>query len=183
MTCKELESLLNEDIKMVQSMEVRDHIHYCEFCRKLCEELVSLDELSNLLRNVSQAPDGFMAQVCERTTQRTGLPMYWQHVAALCCILLGVVFLWPAVESSGKKELLVEAQVSEKRKLAKASDAVFSGSVVDDPETLSHVDLVVTPPRKPGDSPQQDFILRLPSRIEIHRTNLHDDFYLNHVSH
>lgn len=180
MNCKELERLVVEDIRTVNDVEVQDHIGRCDKCEKLCREFLSMEGLSSRLRDQVEAPDDFSARVCERLTQGAGWWVFRRPVVALCVVLgAAVLVLWATevqVGSSAEKTVLNSRQIVEESEFLPRAfvnePGLRDANHVRDP----YVDVILRAPAEP------EYILRLPSRIEIHRTDLHHDFYLNHVS-
>ena len=179
MTCKKVERLLTEDIRAVEKAEVQTHIRCCCSCEKLYRELLSIKELSPLLRESKKAPVDFTSQVYRRLSK----PSLWQiygrpALSVSLAILVAVGFLWirEVQQQTTEKAMVASERILE-------AEEPFSEPVVDDLQVVDgdhvegpYVDVILSSPSEP------EYVLRLPSRIKVRTTNLHHDIYLNYAS-
>ena len=91
MNCKEVERLLTEDISQGNDARVQDHIGSCSLCRRLHRELISISELSPLLRTIDKAPADFSSRVFQRLAPSSLWQLQWKPVLTLGLVMLGLV--------------------------------------------------------------------------------------------
>lgn len=165
MNCQEVQDNLIEDLDCRLDEEISIHLKCCSECRFLDEDLLALGELARSLGNQCQVPSDFGSKVLEQAAKSNAAgPWGLKPIcAALFLAMLAVGFLWIKDGAGGFAE------------------EVGGGSVVsfreqEDNVEPSYVEVVVEDPLV------GNVILRLPSVIEIHRTDLHEDSNRKNVS-
>jgi len=177
MTCKQVELILAEDIRAVEQAEVQDHIRCCGDCEKLYRDLLSMEEISRLLGETAQAPTDFSSRVHQRLAESSGWQLFWRPVFVVgLLILISAGFLWVRVVQTTDEPVLaarpiVQEDESRSERLVNVSQRVEPRQAPD-----PYVEVILSSPSQP------EYILRLPSRINIRTTHLHHDFYLEHAS-
>lgn len=167
MNCRELEKLLLDDLRAADRSAAREHLEKCPACDALRRELQALRELSGMLQTDAEAPDEFTAQVVTRVRAGSNHESNRRLTTAAAGVLvISGVLLWTAVSETGNTQ---EDPVEIDRALP---DAAAEFDMNEPPVQL----LLETPS-------ESEYILEVPSRIKIHRQELHDEFYLTQVSH
>ncbi len=172
MNCKSVQRRLTEDLTVArQDGSLLEHLRGCPQCQTLCEELVSLQELSRELRRSIPAPAHFpsaprVGRRVESPWQRRWKPAFALAVAAV--LALGV--MWISGSGSGDPAVPAPQQIQ-------SLQEVLTLPVEAESLSAPYVEILL------NESSEQDHVLRLPPTIEIRRTQLHHDFELRHVSH
>jgi len=177
MTCEEVQEQLSHDIEAARSRGVREHLLQCDDCRKLCAELRSLGDLSRLLADSVKAPSGFSCRVREKLAERSRRQLYWSPVLAglAVAVLAGLTWL-VGVEPYSAAPVLLPLSAGEIEPLPlnrPGREVQWVG--------LAPVITLERAGRPDGDEALNDSV-KLPSRIEVRRTSLHDDAYLKYTS-
>ncbi len=189
MNCTTVERLLTEDLGSAESADLSRHLHECQHCRELYRELKSLEELSGELKNDMQAPAFFASRVCARASEPAG-PRRLLALALLTTCVIG--FSSFAIVKSG---ILSDAAVVQTAApsvavtgSATADQAIEPLWITDWPVAESniasdrgrdprYVEILVSEPS------ESDFIVRLPSAIEVGSNQADNEYYLRQVSH
>ncbi|MEE2821790.1 MAG: hypothetical protein VYA53_02290 [Acidobacteriota bacterium] len=178
MTCKEVERLLTENISRGQDFQVQQHIRRCSVCKKFYHDLDSMSELSHLLGKMDKAPTGFSSSVHQRLAQQPYLGwLHWRVAPVLCLLILGLTsLLWiREAQFTRKGEILISEEMFQETPFVRVGDGdlqLIDGDAVPNP----YVDVIL-------ESPSEDeYILRLPSRIKIRTNDLNHEIYLNNTS-
>lgn len=142
------------------------HLKECEECRSVYADLLEIEELSRSLSGRVQVPPNFREEVLAKVArERPSRP--FRLVAALAGVVLlaATASFFQGVES-------VDSTRHE-------GESALEGGRPDKarPAEPTYVDVIVT-----GEEDEK-FILRLPSVIEVRRTELQEDFYISNVSH
>lgn len=169
MNCVHVQTSLAEDLLNRTDAEVAAHLASCPECRKLCDELLELEDLSRSLSGQFRVPTEFRDEVLERLDDRRDRRRRRFGFAAAILVIGLVVaaFVRPwESHSAGDPS-------------ASNSPAVmhFDGSAEAPAAEPGYVDVVVT--RDGSD----ELILRVPSVIEIRQPQIQEDFFINNVSH
>ena len=176
MKCQEVERRLLEDSSARQERGLQEHLHSCPGCAQLCRELLSMEESWASLRESSKAPRGFVEGTRHRLRRESRRGAYRMAAVAACLLVAAVALtFWPPgdqTHSSDGTAVHFAAPRPPTPPLAAGNLSVEPGGADD-----RYVDVVVESPSS------AEHILRLPSRIEVRRTRLHDDFYLSNISH
>lgn len=169
MNCVDVQTNLAEDLLRRIDEEVVNHLSDCPECRRLCDELLELEDLSRSLSGRFRVPTEFRDQVLVRLAQRKTRRR--RRVGFACAFVLIAVVVaafvrpWEVDQESdrtvGPPPVVMQSDVPVGRVLSKPD----------------YVDIVVS------QDGSDDLILRVPSVIEIHRTQLQEDFYIRNVSH
>lgn len=175
MNCKAVEKRLTEDVRTAAEASLQQHLAQCRGCRELYRQLLSLGELSGTLKSKVEVPADFAARVLERSVETR--PWAYYGKPALAVVVLVVFsggFLGTDLPPGGAGAAPA-ATVAEDRQqglVAESGTVVFEVSE----STGPYVDVLLDHPADQGR------VLRLPSRIEIRKSALHHDSYLQHVS-
>ncbi len=171
MNCGQVQTNLAEDVLSRTDEDVASHLSSCPECRRVCEELLELEDLSRSLSGQFRVPTEFRDRVLARLDEQRA--RRWRRFGLVAAVLIaGVIvaaFVRPwdddsaaEVEAAGRPIVM---------QVGPPSGQAETGSI-------DYVDVVVS---RDGTN---DLILRVPSVIEIHRTQLQqEDFYINNVSH
>jgi hypothetical protein len=172
MNCKEVQNNLLEDLTSRFNESVADHLDGCSECKSLCQDLMELEDLSSFLQHQVSAPPDFRLNVL--STAKKVLPRWMFSIGpALAFVILitvsaGVLAFWDSpsvvpggalvVDNSGES-LMIDYEISE----------------IEIDENLEYVDIV-------QETPDGQVILRVPSVIEVRRTELHEESEFRNVS-
>lgn len=174
MSCQELVELLLDRLDACEPA-VREHLKGCSECRRAYEELKSLDELQRALAGTVHAPAEFSGQVLSALSARRRRIRWVLPSAFAGLMFVGLGIAWLA----GFSGTAVPGELPAYGELG----------VVSDQPGEDHEDQALPPGDRPyvdvvlENAPELEFILRLPSTIEIRASGLHDDFYASNVSH
>ncbi len=178
MNCKEVKKLLSDDLAIGARTSVRVHLKQCSHCRSLYETLAEIGDLSLNLRAGQGAPRDFSSSILQQTAALPPAPRFrWQPVAMVLSFLVvlgGAAVIWtPEIQ---------RPLTSQQRGLARAP-AREPAVLVEEPvirdlsqPASGYVDVVIRHPSQP------DQILRLPSTIQIRRSDLPREAYATKVS-
>ncbi len=168
MNCVEIQTSLAENLEARFDPLIAVHLDGCVHCSRTCQELLELEELSRSLSGRFKVPSNFRDEVLCRYEEDKPLRR-WRMVLGVSCVALLaalVVFFKPwEVSGSDRSPSAVPSAVhSTTSGVLPAADSGF-------------VEIVV-----PGEG-DDEMIVRLPTVIEVRRTQLQEDFYLSNVSH
>lgn len=169
MNCGQVQHNLAEDLASRADPELARHLNSCAACRRMCDDLLELEELSQSLSGSFRVPDSFQAEVLARAAlERPRNRRLRLALAAGFCFaaFLGLVRPWEGLNAVD----LPDAGPYPERWSASIEDGGSEGQVPLVEVLIEGFD-------------KQPVILRLPSTIEIRRTDLQEDFYIRHVSH
>lgn len=177
MTCQEVTKLLTEDIQAMNQLKVRAHLAQCLECEEFRGELLSLESLAGLLRDQVRAPSDFSSKVDSSLRESSS---GWKPVfAVVAVVLVSLIALWGVKNGYGvfesEQSVVSSREVKQEYTLPGRTGAVELPRL--DPRSDDYVEVILDGPSEP------EYILRLPSRIEIRRSQLHRDSSLKHVSH
>jgi hypothetical protein len=169
MNCVHVQTSLAEDLLSRTDEEVAAHLSACPDCSRLCDELLELEDLSRSLSGRFRVPTEFRDEVLARLAERKARRRRRFGVAAAVALvaLLLAVFVRPWETSR-----VTDRHAGVPPVVMQLAAPVGQGQTGSD-----YVDVVVT------QDGGEDLILRVPSVIEIHRTQLQEDFYISNVSH
>jgi predicted anti-sigma-YlaC factor YlaD len=160
MNCRRFQSSLAEDLLNQGEERVAAHLKECEECRAVYSDLLEIEELSRSLSGRVQVPPNFREEVLAKVARkRRSRPFRLVAAVAGVVLLAATVSFFQGVES-----------VDSTRHKGGRPDKAR-------PAEPTYVDVIVT-----GEE-NEEFILRLPSVIEVRRTELQEDFYISNVSH
>ncbi len=168
--CLHVQTSLAEDLLSRTDEEIGGHLAVCPACRRLCDELLELEDLSRSLSGRFRVPMEFRDQVLSRLEQRKSRRRRRIGIAA-AALLVAVVasaFVLPW-KTPGASPAANVRQATDPQMVAPAAGQSQSAP--------GYVDIIVDQDGSDG------MILRVPSVIEIHRTQIQEDFYINNVSH
>lgn len=177
MTCGEVRKLLEENIQARNELEVNGHLHQCPECYAVCGELLSLESLSELLRDQVRAPSDFLSKV-EVSIRRSFIG--WKPVFAVgVVVLVSIMALWSLSITDGIFEPHQFISSSQEIKQENMLSGKQIGAEWPTLESKSdgYVDIILEDHSRPK------LIVRLPLRIEIQTGQLNQDSFLEHVSH
>ena len=176
MTCREVERLLIDE-KRMNDPEVLDHLRECPDCEQLRAEFLSMEELNRLLRDRVQAPSDFASRVSEARRRMSGWRVCCRPAFALAVLaLVSLIVVWAAglkLDFSSPEKAWVSSAVLPG---AESLPEVRMEAEWISPLPKAYVDVAV------GNSFGPGYVVRLPSRIEIRRTELHAESHLKNVS-
>jgi hypothetical protein len=167
MNCKQVQAALIEDLSHRADAEAAEHLRCCEPCRTLCDELLELEDLSRSLSGRFRVPPTFQSEVLAKAAQATPARRRRRMMAAVAITAAALVLAlpWGSTETGARSGTYPD------------SAAVWSLDRGPVSRESPYVEVVVS-----GHG-EEDVILRLPSVIEIHRSELQEEFYINNVSH
>lgn len=167
MNCKRVQAALIEDLSHRADAEAAEHLRSCKPCRILCDELLELEELSRSLSGRFRVPPTFQSEVLAKAAQAgpARRRRRMMVVAAIAAAALVLAWPWSSTETGAKSGTHPDPA------------AVWSLDKGPVSRESRYVEVVVS-----GHG-EEDVILRLPSVIEIHRSELQEEFYINNVSH
>jgi hypothetical protein len=168
MNCVEIQTSLAENLSARSEPLIAEHLAGCVDCSKACEELLELEALSQSLSGRFKVPSNFRDTVLCRFEEERPLRRWRTLLGVSCVVLLAavVVFFKPWAVSG-----------SEGNPAAGSSFSYPTSSMSVPSADADFVEIVV-----PGEG-GNEIIVRLPSVIEVHRTQLQEDFYITNVSH
>jgi hypothetical protein len=167
MNCEQVQLSLVEDLANRTEEQVARHLESCAVCRRVCDELLELEDLSRSLSGRFRVPATFQAEVLARAAverPRKRRLRFALAAAVFVVISLGLVRPWDRLSA-----------VDAPRREEPHRWAVSWGEGVPERDTPM-VEVVI-------EGQEEPLILRLPSTIEIRRTDLREDFYIQNVSH
>lgn len=180
MNCKEVERLLTEDLAWEGDPQVESHLERCGPCSKLHQDLLLLREWSGELREEVKAPADFSAHVM-REVRSPGFLAGFLLSPTRAGLVLVTVFGLMAMGDLSLEALFRDGGGSRAWESALESrQGITVFELNADPEGTggtSYVEVVLEDPT------ESEYILRLPSTIEIRRTEFQSEFYLQNVSH
>lgn len=166
MNCRSVRTSLAEDLLSRVDEEIAAHLEECEECRAVCRDLMEIEELSRSLGGRVGVPEGFREAVLSKAARKAPARVFRLGAALAGMVLLAAsVGLFQGGDSPEPGILEVEPE-------PRHVELEGTGSI-----EPAYVDVLVT-----GDG-NETFILRLPSVIEVRRTELQEDFYIANVSH
>ena len=168
MNCVEIQTSLAENLASRSEPLTAEHLAGCVDCSKACEELLELEALSLSLSGRFKVPSNFRDAVLCRFEEERPLRRWRTLLGVSCLVLLAAVVVffkpWAVSGSDGNPAAVNSFSYSTPSSSVPSADAGF-------------VEIVV-----PGEG-DDEIILRLPSVIEVRRTQLQEDFYITNVSH
>jgi hypothetical protein len=169
MICSVVQKKIIEDLDHRFEEEIGIHLGNCSECRHLCEDLVALEELAQSLGDQYKAPTGFGARVVAQANKiKAGRFFRFRPVLVpLAIVMLSFGFFWmnDVAINSGSLETQGTA----------VTDIAVDIQDYENGEGLSYVEVVIE------DEDEGEMILRLPSIIEVRRTEWHEDFYYQNI--
>ncbi len=188
MNCTRVERLLTEDLRSAENADLSRHLNECQRCKDLYRELKSLAELSGELKNEVQAPAFFASRICARASE-SARPRRSLALAVLTTSVIGV-FSFAIV----KFALLSDTPVQTATPSVIATGSVTEDQAIEPQWTtdwpVSESSLLNDRGRDPryveilvSEPSESDFIVRLPSSIEVGSNQADNEYYLRNVSH
>ncbi|HOM99502.1 MAG TPA: hypothetical protein PLM33_04530 [Acidobacteriota bacterium] len=171
MNCERVQELLAERTDARELPEVESHLLRCSTCREVLRELEEIEELSRSLAGRVRAPRGFARHVAHVCTRR----FVWQWktlVPVLSALVFAVGMTW--VWQDGAADAATEFAAGDPSLSAEEAVHPFSGLSERQPE---YVEVILS-----GED-GGPFIVRVPSVIEVRRTSVSEDYYIDYVSH
>ena len=173
MSCESVLNKLTENLSSRFDVPVAAHLDECSECRSCCEDLVELKYLVQSCSGKHRVPSQFESETLSRLAQEkpSRLPSF--RLVAVCVTLLmvtvGIVYSWEdETRIEEDRGLYIAAQdlhfESEPLEIRPSAEAEFVEVVVEE-------------------TPGNTLILRLPSVIEIRRTEVSEDLVIADVSH
>ena len=162
MKCEVAQQRITDDLAHRFDEEVEAHLKNCAECQHLCDDLISLETLAKSLRDRYKVPAGFGERVLAHIPKRTFSGFFgWRPIlVAAVIVMFSFGFFWMNDTAAGRDELFVTEEA------AVVDIADWEGS-----EDSSYIEVVIEDPD------EGEMLLHLPSVIEIHRTELHEDFH------
>ncbi len=167
MNCEQVQLSLVEDVANRADERVARHLESCAVCRQVCDELLELEDLSRSLSGRFRVPATFQAEVLARAAgegHRIRRLRFALAAAVFVVVSLGLVRPWDRLGA------VDTPQLEEYQRWAASWDQGVPN------QDAPMVEVVI-------EGPEEPLILRLPSTIEIRRTDLREDFYIRNVSH
>ena len=169
MICSVVQKKIIEDLDHRLEEEIGAHLGNCSECRQLYDDLVALEELAQSLGDQYKAPTGFGARVVAQANKiKSGRFFRFRPVLvplAIVMLLFGFFWMNDGAITSGSLETQGIA----------VSDIAAGIQDYENGEGLSYVEVVI------DDDDDGEMILRLPSIIEVRRTEWHEDFYYHNT--
>ncbi len=173
MSCESVLKKLTEDLLSRFDESVAAHLDECSDCRSCCEDLVELKYLVQSSSGKHRVPSEFESETLNRLAREKPSRFPSFRLVAVCATLLmvtvGIVYSWE--DETGIEEdrgLFIAAQdlqfESDRFEIRPSAEAEFVEVVVEE-------------------TPGNTLILRLPSVIEIRRTEVSEDYHIADVSH
>lgn len=165
MNCRDVQKSLTEDLLSQNLGEIRRHLQECGSCQDFCSDLLKLQDWTRELSEAVRTPAGFQDSVMEdlnrqlRFRRRALRPL----IAVSVLLALSGGFFWASRDGRPDDSAGPYFQI-------RSVDAHESPNQI-------YLDVVLDPPDGEG------YILRLPSVIEVRRTELHEEVYLQNASH
>jgi predicted anti-sigma-YlaC factor YlaD len=161
MNCELSQQRLIEDLAHRCDKDIEAHLEDCSECRQLCDDLLALEELARSLGNRYRVPEDFGMKVLAHRPRGSfsSLLKFRPILVPLVIVMLSFGFFWLHDGASARDELFV-------------AEEVVVVDTADWEETDSaYIEVVIEDPH------EGEMMLHLPSVIEIHRTELHEDFH------
>ena len=175
MNCSKVEKIRGEDLDAAEP-DMRRHLENCQRCRSLYEELVAIEELATTLNGGRGAPRGFSEHVF-REIESGGWNWKPTATAVSCLAAAALAVVWTSAPQSPELDTPRKPEVVEVLAKPILRPVPDEGPVV---RELGDPDYVERIFQHPSGS---DYILRLPSTIQIRKDDLPPDAYVSHVSH
>jgi len=173
MSCESVLNKLTEDLSSRFDATVAAHLDECSECRSCCEDLVELNYLVQSCSGKHRVSSEFESETLGRLAKEKPSRFPSFRLVAVCATLLvvtvGIVYSWED-----------ETRIEEDRGLYIAAQDLhfeFEPFEIQPSAEAEFVDVVVE------ETPGNTLILRLPSVIEIRRTEVSEDLHIDHVSH
>jgi len=173
MSCESVLNKLTEDLSSRFDPSVAAHLDECSECRSCSEDLVELNYLVQSCSGKHRVPSEFESETIGRLAKEKPSRFPSFRLVAVCATLLvvtvGMVYSWED-----------EARIEEDRGLyIAAQDLHFESEALEIQPSAEAEFVEVVVEETPGNT----LILRLPSVIEIRRTEVSEDSHIDHVSH
>lgn len=160
MNCGVVQQRIIDDPANRHEGEIKAHLQNCTECQQLCDDLMALEEMAQSLGDQYKVPEDFGHKVLSQVPQGglrwlVGLrPVF----LTLAIFMLSFGFFWldGDVSHSDASVVIEEAPMVQMDDWEDV-DSSFIEVVIEDPD-------------------EGQMMLHLPSVIEIHRTELHEDF-------
>ena len=188
MTCRKVERLLTENFRSADNDELARHLAECDGCRRLQQDLKALAELSGEIKKETEAPAFFTSRVCARISEpgpaRRSLTFAVLTVSAVVVFSLGLLrftFLTDKPANATNQSVVRTGSAGEDWSVEqdwRADSSLPASGIMTGPENDARfVEILVG---KPSES---DYIVRLPSTIEVRNSQAENEYYLRNVSH
>lgn len=173
MSCEIVQRRLTEDLSSRFEESVAAHLNECSECRSCCKDLEELKYLVESCSGRHRVPSDFETQTLIRLAQVKPSRFPSLRLVVVCATLLmvmgGIVYSWEdksRIDEDRGSRIAAEDLRFEPEPLAiqPSAEAEFVEVVVEE-------------------TPGKTLILRLPSVIEIHRTEVSEDLHIADVSH
>jgi len=162
MNCELAQKRIIDDLTHQRDEEIKAHLESCLECQHLCDDLLALEELARSLGDQYRVPTGFGERLLAQKPKRGfgGFFGLRPILVPLAVVMLSFGFFWLNDDGAARQdELLVVEEVA----AVDAAEFEDAGS--------AYIEVVVEDPV------EGQMMIHLPSAIEIHRTELHEDFH------
>jgi len=161
MNCDIAQKKIVDDLTHRCDDKVKAHLESCSECQQFCDDLIALEELARSLGDRYRVPSGFGERLhAQKPTRGFGGFFGLRPILVpLAVVMLSFGFFWLDDGAASQDELLVGEEVA-------AVDAAESRDA-----DSAYIEVFV---EDPDEGPM---MIHLPSSIEIHRTELHEDFH------
>lgn len=173
MSCESVLRQLTEDLSSRFDGSVAAHLDECSDCRSCCEDLVELKYLVQSCSGKHRVPTDFESETLNRLAEEKPSRFPSFRLVAVCAALLmvmvGIVYSWEdETRTDEDRGLYIAAEdlqfESEPLEIRPSAEAEFVEVVVEE-------------------TPGKTLILRLPSVIEIRRSEVREELVMADVSH
>lgn len=173
MKCREIERNLLEDVGRGDETPLADHLRVCSECRRLYLDLVALNRMVKAQRGRVEAPPGFEDRVLKRSRKRRAPTLPWKSLAysSLMVAILALtgdrLCFWMPTESVPTARVVTPPAIDPSWRENPTAQPFRHSSALSSKELQTSTEQLTIPSlsRQRG----------LPSRIQIHRKQLHDD--------
>jgi len=166
MNCRFVQQSITDNLEHRFDEDINGHLRCCSECRHLCDDLVALEELAQSLGDQYQVPTGFGAKVLAQAPKKANGNFFGFRavLVPLAIVMLSFGFFWMNDGVVGHDDPIVTGAAA----VGDMAVDIHDGAGTEKP---SFIEVVIEHPD------EGEMIVHLPSVIEIHRTELHEDFY------
>ena len=169
MNCRLVQAKIIEDLDHRFEEEIRVHLDSCGDCRHLYEDLAALEELAQSLGDQYKVPTGFGARVLAQADKMKsrGFFRFRPVLVPLAIVMLSFGFFWMNDDAISGESLETQETA--------VTDITVDIQDYENGEGSSYIEVIIE------DAEEGEVILRVPSVIEVRRTELHEDFYYHNT--
>lgn len=178
MNCQGVEQQLMDEGTIGLEAAVLQHVHQCPECRKLYDEVATLEQLNQALRGAARAPSDFSSKVVSASFVSW---IGWRAAWGLIVVLLALVTLSDSSTFWGVQDLKAfwndaDSSLESQRSESISGAESASRSESDRDSSIPYVEVKV---KGRSGAP---VVVRIPAQIEVLTRDLHPEVLLRQAS-